>query len=139
MKSLLVVLLLLLASCAHAAWLPGTTFTTPAFDANPLGPDTCAASIVPLTDNLTVRRVISGPAAFEDSLVNVPPGTARAFPILNNIPRGAYTITVSSRDLAGNWSCPESIVRSARGKPARGTQLGWLRLAETQREWLATR
>lgn len=132
MKHLLAVAALLLASCANAAWLPGTTFTSPAFEASSTG-DTCSASILPLTDNLTVRRVITGPASFEDSLVSVPPGSPRGFPILNNIPRGAYTITVSSRDLAGNWSCPESIVRSARGKPARGTALGWLRLAEEQR------
>lgn len=134
MKPLLpLIFLLLLAPGANAGWLPATTITSPMFDASTTG-DTCSVSIIPQVGNMTLRRTSVGPlASYEDSVTLVPPGIITTSPILNNIPRGTYTVTVDWRDIAGNWSCTQSILVQARGKPARGTIFG---IAELQRETL---
>lgn len=144
MKLALPILLsIALASTAHAAWLPSTTVTAPRFEASTTGPDTCAASLVPEPDNMVYRRVAFLPppsiVSFTDSLVNVAPGASCVSPRLNNVPPGTYTITVTFRDPAGNLSCPESIQRTARGRPAKSGDLGLMLAREQRDKWLAVR
>jgi hypothetical protein len=107
-------LLLLLAAPSFAARLT-TTFTAPSKEASVSG-DTCAAGTSDEISQLVARRCWVGPVAGCDSLVNIPPGSAVTMNAA--VPTGVYTTTVVTVDQAGNVSCPVSITKMVRGKPA---------------------
>jgi hypothetical protein len=132
MKKLLFLLMLVpLPACAGR--LGPFSFTAPGFEAAATG-DTCAASTIPQTGVLVIRRNVTGPVAFTDSLVGVTPGSPQGFGVVD-VPRGNYVVEVVAVDEAGNESCPASLAVSVKGKPAKPTW-GWLKLADDQRSKL---